>query len=223
MPDANMELRSGFLQPDGTLQSEMLLDERTCDCCALASTATQNALVVAYRDRSADEIREISVVRYEHGKWSAPSQISKDAWKIKGCPVNGPALASAGKEVLLVWYNLQNEKPTIQFSRSSDESKTWSQALQIHDKTPIGQVNVVRMPDGTALVSWLENGDQGSNLVLRRIRPDGNLEAVKRVANVGEGRGGIPQLAIFQEALYLTWTSVDTEKQKRVHVQKLDV
>ena len=55
-----------------------------------------DAAVVVYRDRSEKEVRDMSVVRFAGGRWSAPRTLAADGWEINGCPVNGPAVAADG-------------------------------------------------------------------------------------------------------------------------------
>ncbi|MFQ5720322.1 MAG: hypothetical protein ACE5IK_12305, partial [Acidobacteriota bacterium] len=87
-----MSLRTAMV---GTLISDRrLLDDRVCDCCQTAAVMTAAGPLVAYRDRSAAEIRDISIIRATPDGWSAPVPIHADGWKVPGCPVNGPAVAA---------------------------------------------------------------------------------------------------------------------------------
>jgi hypothetical protein len=73
-----------------------LLDSRVCDCCQTAAAMTSGGAVVAYRDRSDHEIRDVAVVRRGRGGWTAPRPVAEEGWEIAGCPVNGPAVAASG-------------------------------------------------------------------------------------------------------------------------------
>ena len=83
----------------GVAENEEELDARVCDCCQTAAVATQRGLLVAYRDRGPDEVRDISVVRFESGRWTEPHPLHSDGWKIAGCPVNGPAMDATSDHV----------------------------------------------------------------------------------------------------------------------------
>ena len=39
--------------------------------------------MIAYRDRSADEVRDISIVRRVGGRWTKPAPVHDDGWKIQ--------------------------------------------------------------------------------------------------------------------------------------------
>ncbi len=51
-PRGSMTLRFTALGSDGSLGTDIPIDERTCECCQTALTAVPGALVAAYRDRS---------------------------------------------------------------------------------------------------------------------------------------------------------------------------
>jgi len=57
---------------------EETLDYDVCSCCPTSVTKTAKGLLVAYRDRTPQDIRDISVVRLEGGKWSQPKNVHVD-------------------------------------------------------------------------------------------------------------------------------------------------
>ena len=74
-----MTLRYATLLPDGELKDEAQIDESICDCCSTdALRLDDGATLVAYRDRTASEIRDISVARLEQSTWSAPRTVHAD-------------------------------------------------------------------------------------------------------------------------------------------------
>ena len=91
-----MTLMTTTLAANGTRGAEVLLDDRTCDCCQNAAALTSAGPIVIYRNRSPDEIRDIYVTRRVAGKWVAGVAVHNDGWKIAACPVNGPAVAASG-------------------------------------------------------------------------------------------------------------------------------
>src|SRR3954470_5212336 len=54
------ELRAATMTTSGTLTAEAVVDARVCDCCQTAMAMTPRGPVVVYRDRSANEIRDIA-------------------------------------------------------------------------------------------------------------------------------------------------------------------
>src|SRR5262249_8120144 len=124
MPDeehGNMALMYTTIAATGALGPEVQIDNRTCECCKTAMTSTADGgLLAVYRDRSDKEIRDISIARYINGRWSQPETLSKDGWEIEGCPINGPAVSSNGKNVAVAWFTAPNEKPQVNLLMSID-------------------------------------------------------------------------------------------------------
>src|SRR5262245_8961946 len=99
-----MALMHTTITADGTLGPEAVLDKRVCECCQTAAAATPDGLLLVYRDRSEDEVRDISLMRYSNGSWSQPAVLGQDHWQIDACPVNGPAISSSGQNVSVAWF-----------------------------------------------------------------------------------------------------------------------
>jgi len=99
-----MTLRSARFDGDGIEGPEALLDPRICDCCQTSAAYFGDNLVVAYRDRSEDEIRDIWSVRRTPEGWQDPVRVAHDDWQIPGCPVNGPAVAAGENGGAVAWF-----------------------------------------------------------------------------------------------------------------------
>jgi hypothetical protein len=212
-----MTLRAAAAGPKGTT-SEALLDNRVCDCCPTAATSTPDAVVVAYRDRSPSEIRDIAIVRFAGGKWSQPV-IMKDDWQIGGCPVNGPALASQGRRVALAWFTAPAGKPAVRVAHSADSGKTWSAPRTLSDGVPLGRVAAAITTDGSTHVLWLDHNDGNGRLLTRRIAPDGKMSAAQVVASTKTDRNsGVPRLLADGKGLIYAWTEVLPDRTTRVRV-----
>lgn len=202
-----MTLRFAAVDREGPLAPDQRIDERVCDCCQTALARTARGLVAAYRDRSQAEVRDIAVVRFEAGSWSAPSFPGAEGWQIHGCPVNGPALAARGDLVALAWYTMAGDVPRVKLAFSSDGGASWGRPLQVDDGHPIGRVDVALLPaSGSAVVSWLEQeGDQAA-IRLRRVGPDGVAAASATLAGTTSARSsGFPRMAASDSELVLAW------------------
>src|SRR3546814_14692010 len=66
------ELRSAVFDLNLQRSEETTLDTMTCDCCQSEIAMTSQGPVLAYRDRTAGEVRDIVVVRKQAEGWSAP-------------------------------------------------------------------------------------------------------------------------------------------------------
>jgi hypothetical protein len=191
-------LRLADVDAKGVMTNERTLDGRVCDCCATAAAAGRNGLVVAYRDRSASEVRDISVVAETKGRWSEPRGLAKDGWTIKGCPVNGPQLDIRGNLVAAAWFTAANDKPRVKLAFSRDGGATFGTPLVLDDGAPAGRADVAFIDNDTVAVTWLEGGE----VRLRTASPSGPRTPAQRL---GPAMKTTPRLAVAGGTMYVVW------------------
>ena len=203
-----MMLLSTTLSPNGTRGEEVRLDERTCDCCQNAAAMTKSGPIVAYRNRSEDEIRDIYVTRRLGGKWTPGAAVHDDNWKIAACPVNGPALAADADRVALAWFTGARDTARVNVAFSDDAGATFGAPIRVDDGNPAGRVDVVLLGDGGALVSWIERiGGDTAAVRMRRISADGEAGATVTIASSSAARAsGFPQMATTGSDVVFAWT-----------------
>ena len=212
-----MTLRYAALGPDGSLSREAELDARACDCCPTAAVAVPGGAVVAYRDRSDAEVRDVAVVRLVDGAWTRPSIPHADGWTIDGCPVNGPALAARDGRVALAWYT-EGGGAKVRVAVSDDGGATFGAPVQIDGGAPLGRVGVAVLPDGSAAVTWLERAGGAAEVRVRRVG-GGAASPARTVATVPAGReSGVPVVAPLGARLVVAWTDPDAAPAVRTAV-----
>lgn len=205
-----MTLRSAEFDTSGQLYTETELDERVCDCCQTDAVLTDSGPIVIYRDRSEDDIRDISMVKYKNGAWTKPRPIYSDNWEIKGCPVNGPAIAAQGQSVAIAWYTAANNQPRVKVILSSDGGDSFTEPFVIDDGSPLGRVDVVWSGEKTAIVSWLEELPDGGEIRLAKVTAEGKTGDSMIATKTGVSRqSGFPILERRGEEFLLVWTSVE--------------
>jgi hypothetical protein len=205
----NMTLRYVKIKRDGTLTDEAVLDARVCECCQTSAAMTADGPVVVYRDRSEaeKEIRDISIVKLKGGRWSAPRPVFQDNWQLNGCPVNGPAVAAAGRRVAVAWYTGANNASRVKLAFSDNAGESFGEPIVVDDGNPAGRVDVMLLADGSAIVCWLEKLPGGGAVRMRRVRPDGHRDEAITIAPAGTARSnGFPQMAIARDTLVFAWT-----------------
>jgi hypothetical protein len=214
-----MTLRAAKIQPDGTISEDTRLDARVCECCPTAAVATSQGALVAYRDRSDDEIRDIAVLRLENGKWQGPTYVHADRWKIAACPVNGPALAAIGDRVALAWFTAEGDAPRALLAFSSDGGRSFGAPIRVDDVQTLGRVDVVMLPDGRAVVSWLEFLELGSELRARIIGPDGRRRGHFTITtSTADRQSGYARMVRSGNDLVFAWTSTRPSLQVKTAV-----
>lgn len=217
-PSNEMMVVSTSIGADGTLGAETALDQRACDCCQTAVALTSSGPVVAYRDRSADEIRDIYVTRRVSGTWSDPVPVHADGWKIAACPVNGPAIAAAGSRVALAWFTAARDSGRVNVAFSSDAGASFGAPVRVDDGHPAGRVDVALLADGGALVSWIERtGGDTAAVRVRRLSADGRAEPPVTIANSSAARAsGFPRMIMSGADAFFAWTEPGTPSAVRV-------
>ena len=115
-------------------KTDMLVAPRVCDCCPTAAANTADGPVVAFRGRTADEIRDIYVTRLDGTAWSAPVLVNNDGWKINGCPVNGPAIAARSRNVAVAWFTMQSGQGRAYVAFSSDAGRTFRAPIRVDER-----------------------------------------------------------------------------------------
>jgi thiol-disulfide isomerase/thioredoxin len=201
----DMGLRTALV--DREVKEERLLDPRTCECCQTSAAATADGPLVVYRDRSAGEVRDIAIVRRSGGRWSNPSLVHADGWKIDGCPVNGPAVAASGRRVAVAWYTAAADRPRVLVAFSEDAGATFAAPVEVDGASPLGRVDVLLDDAGDAVVAWVALASGGAALKLRRVSPHGRLGDAVTVARMSAGRSsGFPHVARAGALLLAAWT-----------------
>ena len=203
-----MSVRAAVLDKQGKKLNEWELDKRVCDCCQTSAAVTDNGPVVVYRDRTADEIRDMSIVRLIDGQWSEPKSIHDDNWKIAGCPVNGPRVAARGNHLAIAWFSMPEGQAQVNLLRSADGGKTFDMPVRIDEGSAIGRVDVVILEDGATMVSWME----GPEIKVVKVNIDGTRDNSISIASSSDSRSsGFPQMTISAGRLIFAWTD-DKEK-----------
>ena len=208
-----MTLRAAFIDAEGEISNDILLDDKTCECCNTAATMTSNGPIVAYRDRSDTEIRDISIVRFVNGNWTAPKNVYQDHWEIPGCPVNGPAIDSFNDAVALAWFTAENDNPRIQVSFSENQGETFGLQYRVDNGNAIGRVDIVMIDQNNAVVSWMEPDGIDTLIQILKVSSNGEKNMPITITKTrSERSSGFPQLEVVGDKLYLAWTSLEDKK-----------
>ncbi len=217
--EGSTALRAAFF--DGTLRrsDETQLDAMTCECCQTAAAITARGPLVAYRDRTAEEIRDIAVVRFDNDAWTAPGIVHADGWSMKACPVNGPDVAADGNHVVVAWYTAADDKPMVKIARSDDAGDSFAKPRTVDQGDAVQGRVAVAMDAQQVWMLWVREDAQGQSLWLARYPTDlsRQLQRVQVTRLQGRGRGtGFAQIALRNGNAYVVWTDV-TDGAPRLH------
>ena len=208
---AMMTLRTASFDAALARGAEHELDLSTCDCCQTAAVPTAAGAVLAFRDRTAEEIRDIHVARFVDGKWQPSSRVHADDWTMPACPVNGPSIDARNNEAIVGWYTAAGGKPMVKLARSRDggESFATPRVLDVGEAVQ-GRV-AVALDEHAAWALWLREAGGRQSLQLARFSPDlvHELQRLEVATLQGRGRGtGFPQLVLADGGAFVVWTDV---------------
>jgi hypothetical protein len=228
-----MALYTRRVAANGALGPERALDERVCDCCQTAAARlADGTLVVAYRDRGADERRDVAFVvlapegaggedtggpeprdgPVDAGAPSAPRPVHVDGWTIDGCPVNGPDLDARGDRVACAWYT-EAPGPRVLCAVSRPGADGFEAPVRVDDAPTLGRASIAWLADGSLLVAYLVETDRAEGRGEWRVRrvvdgaPAGEPLVLAEVD--ATRRSGFLRLAADGDGAVAAWTDVD--------------
>lgn len=204
-------LRFARFDASGRRLADAAIDELVCDCCQPDVALADGQPVLIYRDRTAEEIRDIVVRHWSDGAWGAVHALPADRWQIDACPINGPAIAADGRDVAAAWFSAVDDRPVVHYARSTDGGLTFGEAIDVDTAGSFGYVDVELLDNGDAVVSWLRTRGDRLAFVTRRVSPSGELQPVERVADVDLSRPlDFPQMVGVGDRLVFVWTDYTT-------------
>lgn len=188
-------------------KAEMPVDLRVCECCPTTAAVTAEGPIVAFRNRTEGEVRDIYVSRLEASAWTEPKAVHNDGWKIPACPVNGPMLSARGRDVAIAWFTVTEEQGRAFVAFSNDAGRSFGSPIRLDDGGSLGRVDLELMSDGSVVATWIEFADQRAQFRMRRVDRSGTKSAAITVAGLSGNRAsGYPRVARQGGELTFAWT-----------------
>lgn len=205
--DGPVSLMRSVIGSNGMEIKEEDLDSDVCSCCPTSVVKTARGILVAYRDHTKDNIRDISVIRLENGHWTASKNVYPDKWQIDACPVNAASAAAKGDKVAISWYTAAGDKPRVEFAASADDGATFGKAVTVSTGEAYGYASTAVDDAGGAYVSWLERGNGGARLLVRHVSAAGVPGPVTQVGTGTRKDFGYPHILRAGNDLWIAWNS----------------
>jgi hypothetical protein len=215
-PLGAMTLRAGVFNKYGTTTKEWELDHRVCDCCQTSSAMTEKGPIVVYRNRTAQEVRDIFTTRLIDGVWTSPKPIHNDNWQIAGCPVNGPSVAAKNEKVAVAWFSAKDDIPKVQLVISTDNGLSFSEPIVVESPNTNGRVGAALLDSGSIVVSWMDTTDEAKIILSRYDSSGGFLSDTEVARSSASRRSGFPIIEAVGNSVFITWTDISSVPQVKV-------
>ena len=202
----NMSVRSATFDNSGRQTSELLVDDRVCDCCPTAVAVTDEGPVAVYRDRSAAEVRDIAASRLVNGAWTPAAIVHADNWKTESCPVNGPAVSAQGRNLAVAWMAASGEEGHAFAAFSTDAGATFGAPVRLDETGSLGRVGIVLVDGASAVATWIEFRDGKGELRVRAVDRSGGRGPSQVVTGTADRASGYPRIARSGRELLFAWT-----------------
>ena len=206
-----MNLRSARVAASGKVTSSSKISGRTCECCQTDVAHTATGPVAVYRNRDANEVRDIYISRNVDGRWLSGQAVHDDQWIIAGCPVNGPVVVANDQRVAVSWFTGANGRAIVKAAWSNDSGASFDDPIVLDDARPAGHVGAVLIAPDALISSWLcRADDQTHRVCYRTVSADGTVGQRHQLETSGiPGRVSVPQIARIGDRLLFVWTERD--------------
>ena len=187
---------------------EVMLDGRVCDCCQTdAALLPDGRVLVAWRDRSDGEVRDIAwTVGPPSGPFPAPQVLHPDGWTLDGCPVNGPAVAASGSSAAIAWFTLAGGEGRVQVAFTGGATEGFSAPVRVDEGSPLGRVDAAYLGEHLVVV-WLERAGLAAVWRARIVGQEGELGSVVSLGTVsGERSDGFLRMVPGPDGLVAAFT-----------------
>jgi len=203
--DAPVSMKRTIVDAAGKEIKEETIDSDVCGCCPTAVAKTAKGLLVAFRDHTKDNIRDIAVTRLDNGHWSPAKIVHVDNWEIEACPTNAAAVAAKGDHVAVAWYTDAQDSHRELMAFSEDSGSSFGKPVTLSVGHAFGYTAMALDEDGGAIVSWLEQSPEGARVLVRRVTAAGVAGPVVEVAKGGRMALGYPKLFHNGNDTFIAW------------------
>jgi hypothetical protein len=203
--DGPVTLMRTIVDEDGKELKEEPLDTDVCGCCPTSVVKTAKGILVAYRDHTSKDIRDIAILRFENGKWSTSKVLYTDNWQVNACPVNAASASAKDNRLAIAWYTEGGDMPKVELVFSSDGGTTFTKPIVMSTGDTQGYASTALTSDGGAVVSWIEEGEKSARVMTRAVSAAGMAGPVLQVAEGPRTSLGYPRVVHSGSDTFITW------------------
>jgi hypothetical protein len=197
-----------------TFEKNIRIAGNVCPCCRVSIAFVRGRVMIAWRQVEPGDLRDIYVAgSSDNGQtWAKPVLVSRDSWKIKGCPHCGPVLATLNDKLYVTWFTEGGGKPVINVASSVNGGESFSPKQPVSTGTTDPTHPQVAMGEGKIAITFqardaVDASGWGKMAVYyREILSNGSMT---RLVRAGQGKTGAsyPGVALGMSGrIFLGWT-----------------
>ncbi len=206
-----MTLRSAVIMPDGSMSSELEVDNKICDCCQTDLVNSSLGPILVYRNREDGEIRDNYFSIFNGEAWSEGKPIHNDVWEIPGCPVNGPAIDAFGDNIVSAWYTQAGGRPRVLTALYDAEDAKFNNSIIVDDEKVIGRVDVKLLNEEKFLVTYMEEAPGNQGVIKGKVY-DSELNLLQELDlgyTIANRSSGFPRTAKIGNEFLVVYTEIN--------------
>ena len=207
--DGEIMLAAAEFDQEGKIYNEKILDDQISSLSPPDVGQTKYGKIVVYRNRTDEHIKDIYFTMEKDGKWSKPKPVWEENWICRTHPVSGPQLAINEEHATVVWYSEANDSPKINLSSTKNGNTSFSAPIRIDNGNPTGMPDIVSLPSGKWVVSWLEQQNQtNADIMIALVDHKFQIVSKTKIAEVNiEEKSSYPQLSKSGKGAIITWAN----------------
>ena len=112
-----------------------------------------------------------------------------------------------GDDLSVIWFTAAQDEPKVFVAFSNDGGVEFDQPLRLDLGAAAGRVDVLELPEGSALALWMEYIGGGEAIVMCHVSRDTGCAAPQALSiNRGGGSVGFPRMARGETGVFVAWT-----------------
>ncbi len=120
--------------------------------------------------------------------------------------MNGPSVDAQDKLVAIAWFSAANDRPVVRAALSTNGGRSFKKPVEIASRRSSGYVGVAIVDRLSAVVSWVESDNRGTNAINIRSLTVGGLLGPAQTVGRTDLLHIYPQLIRSDDKLILAWT-----------------
>ncbi len=205
------------LDNGATFSKNIKIAGDVCPCCRPALAFNDSGKIfVSWRHVYADQNRVVAVsFSKDKGEtWSSKTLVTKQGWKINGCPHSGASMGYQAGKLFVVWYSGAGNRAALRAGLSIDGGESFSYIGEIQGQVLDANHPDIQMINGEAWVVF-QGRDSTSNEGwgvtqpwLLKISEKGMFSQPEKIPFRGDSVAYPYLFAGSGERIYATWTEI---------------